>query len=187
MKTATSILTTTFLACAALAGPASAGEVERGWTLLHEDLDVFIDPARDLLRIEGVLVARLDHDETSPGPMLGMNARDPLMRFESVSAPGATVELNTTHADLEDVLLTTLSYAEPKRRGDEVRIEFACRRVANGRQLVLAESVALASWVEGSPSRTARCCRRRRRRRGRSRRGRRSGRSRARSPRRRTR
>lgn len=127
---------------------ATAQELERGWVLVREDLDVYIDPGAGELQIEGTLVARLEHAESSPGPWLAVNSRDALLRFDDVSAEGATTLLNTTHEDLGQALVSRVTFATPKQRGDEVLISFACHSVAQGRQFVVSESIALASWVE---------------------------------------
>ncbi|MEE9129004.1 MAG: M1 family aminopeptidase [Phycisphaerales bacterium] len=148
MKTAMAILTSIYLTCGCLVSGSYAQDVERGWTLVREDLDLFINPAEGTLRLEGSLVARLDHDETSSGLMLALNSRSLLLRFEEVRAGEAEVELNFDHPELPNSLLSQVSFATPKYRGDKVQINFVCQSEAQGRQFVVAESIALASWVE---------------------------------------
>ena len=68
------------LACGTLATPGIGQELERGWTLVREDLELFIDPAEGTFHVEGTLRARLEHDETSSGMVVGLNSRQQLMR-----------------------------------------------------------------------------------------------------------
>ena len=72
MKKTLWIAVSMFVTCGWSAVGADAGEIERGWTLVREDLVLHIDPAAGALRLEGTLVARLDHDDNSPGPVLAM-------------------------------------------------------------------------------------------------------------------
>ncbi len=134
--------------CCGLAIPGLGQELERGWTLVREDLELFIDPSAGRLRMEGTLVARLEHDAASPGPILALNARARLLRFDSVSAARAQTELNEKHAEMAQALIARVRFAEPRRRGDEVEISFVCHSEGQGRQFVVDESIALASWVE---------------------------------------
>ena len=148
MKTALTILTSMYLTCGCPASGSSAQDIERGWTLVREDLDLYIDPAEGTLRLEGSLVARLDHDETSSSLMLILNSRSKLMRFEEVRAGEAEVELNLDHPELPNSLVSQVSFATPKHRGDTVHVNFTCQSESQGKQFVVAESIALASWTE---------------------------------------
>lgn len=130
-------------------GVASGQEIDRDWELVREDLEIWLDPELGSLRLEGTLVARLVGADTSDGPTLGVNTRDRLVRFDEVLVAGAAVELNVPFEKKEDVLFALVRFDEPKRRGDEVAVSFACHAEASGNQLVVNEDIAFASWVEG--------------------------------------
>ncbi len=108
---------------------ASTHDIQRCWTLVREDLDLFIDPTAGELFIEGTLVARLDHQETANELTLAINSRDTLLRFRDVEAASASVELNTTHADMSAAMLSQLTFDSPKKLGDEVVVSFSCHTV----------------------------------------------------------
>ena len=58
MRNAKRTLATVWLLCLGLTTASFGEELERGWTLVREDLELFIDPAAGTLRIEGTLVAK---------------------------------------------------------------------------------------------------------------------------------
>lgn len=145
------------LTCLLSSVPACASQqaapIERGWIIVREDLELYLEPATGELLLEGTLLARLEHDENSIGPMLALNSRAEQMVFDEITAPGAEVELNTYHPDMSSSLVSVLTFDQPKQRGDEVLISFVCHKQRDGRQFVVHESIALASWVAAcSPS-----------------------------------
>ncbi|MFT7485893.1 MAG: hypothetical protein ACI9F9_001745 [Candidatus Paceibacteria bacterium] len=132
--------------------PALAGtgefDLDRAWVIVREDLELSIYPAGGEILLEGTMVARLEHAESSLGPVLAMNTRQDLMHFDDVIVDGAQVELNVSHPDMSGAKLTSIVFDTPKQRGDEVIIRFACHSLTKGSQFVVAEGIALASWVE---------------------------------------
>ena len=134
---------------AGASGPSATAQdgLARGWTLVREDLELFLAPEEGTLRMEGTLVARLDREAASSGLDLVMNSRSRRLRFEEVRAEGASVSLNGQHPYWEPGLITRLRFAAPKKRGDEVEVTFACVGDGTSAQFAIHESSVIASWT----------------------------------------
>ena len=140
-------LCTTF-ALAMPVAPSPPDTVEgSGWKLLSLDLDVTVLPAEKTLRFSGRARLRLERD-SSLGPALGMNTRRPVLRFTRATAAGATVVLNDSIPGDSAVRVLRLRLAQPARRGAEIETAFEYEMVGTSSQLLVLDSVALASWVE---------------------------------------
>ncbi len=140
-------LCTTF-ALAMPVAPSPPDTVEgSGWKLLSLDLDVTVLPAEKTLRFSGRARLRLERD-SSLGPALGMNTRRPVLRFTRATAAGATVVLNDSIPGDSAVRVLRLRLAQPARRGAEIETAFEYEMVGTSSQLLVQDSVALASWVE---------------------------------------
>ena len=139
-------------ACAALAlavqAPAAADTVPgSGWTLVRLDLDVTVRPSERQLRFAGRARLRLDSD-SSTGPALSLNTRGPRLRFTRAAAAGAAVQLNETVPGDSAVRLLRIRLQRPARRGAEIETTFDYEMVEPSSQLLVGDSIALASWVE---------------------------------------
>ena len=140
-------LCTTF-ALAMPVAPSPPDTVEgSGWKLLSLDLDVTVLPAEKTLRFSGRARLRLERD-SSLGPALGMNTRRPVLRFTRATAAGATVVLNDSIPGDSAARVLRLRLAQPARRGAEIETAFEYEMVGTSSQLLVQDSVALASWVE---------------------------------------
>lgn len=133
------------LALALAQDPAATGQ---GWSVVRMDLEVTIDLEHESFDLESRLRLRLDR-ESSLGPSLGINARAAVMRFLAVRAEGAEVELNARLPISEELRLAHVRFEEPKHRGDEIDVVAVCASEGKAPQLIVDESFALASWVEG--------------------------------------
>jgi aminopeptidase N len=117
------------------------------WKLVHLDLDVTIRAAERTLRFAGRARLRLESD-SSTGPSLSLNTRGPQLRFTKAAASGASVRLNVTVPGDSAARLLRIRLPRPARRGAELETTFEYEMVAPGSQLLVLDSVALASWVE---------------------------------------
>ena len=52
---------------------------ERGWSIVREDLQVTIDGGERSLQVSGILQLVLDGKDSSAGPSIGINSRNPLI------------------------------------------------------------------------------------------------------------
>lgn len=140
-----------WIAAATLAlnmGAPPADSVEgSGWTLVRLDLDVTVCPSQRLLRFAGRARLRLERD-SSAGPALSLNTRGPHLRFTRAAVPGASVRLNDTLPGDSAVRLLRVRLDRPAGRGAEVEATFDYEMGGPSSQLLVGDSVALASWVE---------------------------------------
>jgi len=130
-------------------GTVSAQDLERGWVPVREDLEVFLDPAAGAMRVNGTMIVRLEGVQETVQLDLAVNSRAHQVRFDTVRVRGAEVELNVVRDEYPNALMARVRWAEARKRGEEVHLEFETHTVANGRQLVVGPAAALASWVEG--------------------------------------
>jgi hypothetical protein len=138
----------TALALAALRPPASNDSVEgSGWKLVSLDLDVTVLHSERRLRFAGRARLRLERD-SSLGPALSLNTRAPVLRLTRADAAGATVSLNDTMPGDSAVRLLRIRLPRPARRGAELETSFEYEMVGSSSQLLVGDSIALASWVE---------------------------------------
>jgi hypothetical protein len=118
-----------------------------GWKLVRLDLDVTVQRPERRLRFAGRARLRLERD-SSTGPALSLNSRGPFLRFTRAAAPGATVSLNDTLPGDSAVRLLRIRLPRPARRGAELEATLEYEMVGASSQLLVGDSVALASWVE---------------------------------------
>jgi hypothetical protein len=118
-----------------------------GWTLVRLDLDVTVRPSARRLRFAGRARLRLDGD-SSAGPALSLNTRAPSLRFTGGAAAGATARLNDTLPGDSAVRLLRLRLPKMAHRGAELEATFDYEMVGPSSQLLVTDSIALASWVE---------------------------------------
>ena len=118
-----------------------------GWKLVRLDLDVTVSPPERRLRFSGRARLRLERDSSS-GPALTLNTRAPQLRFTRANAAGASVRLNDTLPGDSAARLLRVRLPRPARRGAELETTFEYEMVAPGSQLLVLDSIALASWVE---------------------------------------
>jgi hypothetical protein len=118
-----------------------------GWKLVRLDLDVTVLPAERRLHFAGRARLRLERD-SSFGPVLGLNSRAPVLRLTHAAVPGALVTLNETVPG--DSALRLIRIRLPRRavRGAEVMTSFEYEADGSSSQLLVGDSIALASWVE---------------------------------------
>ena len=121
----------------------TAARADSGWTMTRLDLDLTVVPGSRTFRGTGSATLRLD-GESSPGPVLGMNTRAPVLRFTAV-----TPAEGLTYTSDGPSRLARIDLPAPATRGDEVTVTFAWEGVADAPQLVVTDQVALGSWVEG--------------------------------------
>lgn len=121
-----------------------ASAQDAGWRYSRLDLDVTVGGA-GLLEVRGRGVLEVTADERSE-LRLAVNTRQSAMRFESMttSQPAARVEL----AADSPRHVARVALAQPLVRGDTLAIEFALRLQRGSFQLIVQDSLALASWVE---------------------------------------
>lgn len=133
-----------------LAVPGSGPSAETApaqWRYRSLDLDVVIGPAGHRLMVSGrAQVELLSASERTL--TLALNTRAPAMRFDSLSAAGAAA-VDGLGRDRGVVDRATLRFEQPLVRGALVDIRFACHFVAPSSQVLVSDSIALASWVEG--------------------------------------
>lgn len=150
------------LACAALAATmtcvaraeppttqqADPGLLGVGWSMQRLDLDVRLTDDPPAMTVSGAAVLRLEL-EASRGPTLVVNTRKPAMRWVSVDAPaGAEVEINAELPGYESARVANVRFAEPRHRGDEIRLEFELAWETFASQLGIAKDIAIASWTD---------------------------------------
>jgi hypothetical protein len=118
-----------------------------GWKLVRLDLDVTVHRPERRLRFAGRARLRLERD-SSAGPALSLNTRGPFLRFTRATAAGATIYLNDTVPGDSAVRLVRIRLPKPARRGTELEATLEYEMVGASSQLLVGDSVALASWVE---------------------------------------
>ena len=118
-----------------------------GWKLIHLDLDVTVRQRERRLRFSGRARLRLESD-SSAGPALSLNTRGPFLRYTRAAAAGASVRLNTAMPGDSAVRLLRIRLPRPARRGAELEASFEYEMVGASSQLLVGDSIALASWVE---------------------------------------
>jgi aminopeptidase N len=116
------------------------------WSYVRLDLDIRIDSTPSALSVVGRARLRLESDSATT-LTLGMNSRELAMRFTTVStrSPGASAQLlpeTTTRQRVE------VRFDKPQSRGAEVEVLFTYVFVRPSLQLVVRDTLALASWVE---------------------------------------
>lgn len=121
----------------------------RGWRPTRIDLAVSVDPEQWRSSVTGELTLELIGRDESSGPTIGVNLRRPLARFESVQCEGATVELNHRHPEIRSARLAHVRFAVPKRKGDTIRVRFACAMPGHDMLVQTTPDAAIASWTSG--------------------------------------
>jgi hypothetical protein len=128
------------------AGVAGAQpQEEPDWSYRHLDLEVTIDPAAGHLAVTGHAVVVLGGASASEFRLF-VNTRAPAMLFERLATPGSASEVVFDLVEGRHVALVAL--ADTMAPGDTVAVDFALRWEEPSFQLLLTDSVALASWVE---------------------------------------
>jgi len=134
------------LGLAALAAlPASGAAQDAGWRYRRLDLDITTDPARSILEVRGRAVLEVTAATVSELE-LGVNTRVHAFAFRDVSTtrPGTRVSLAADSVlDRARIVLS-----EPLTRGDKLPVEFELEWLEPSFQVVAADSIVLASWVE---------------------------------------
>lgn len=126
--------------------PAQGGA---DWEMIRLDLTVHVLPWEKRAVVEGRATLRFDGD-SSPGPSLVVNARQPLMTFEDLRAPrDVDVELNARFPSRPEARLAHLRGEAPYGRGEQLELTFRYASEGTGRQFAVHEQVAFASWTEG--------------------------------------
>jgi hypothetical protein len=142
---------TAYAVAALTAGPASPSLPDSadgtGWKLVRLDLDVTVLQGERRLRFAGRARLRLE-DDTSSGPALGLNTRIAALRFVRAEAAGATIALNETVPGDSALRLLRIRLPRPALRGAELEASFEYEMDRSSSQLLIGDSVALASWVE---------------------------------------
>lgn len=140
------------LACALIASAAPAADPDSsggGWRC--ERMDVVIDLTRaeaGRARVEGRMTVSLGLD-SSMGPTIGVNWRNPVMSFVSVEGPeGAASELNMPLPISEHVKAAHVRAEAPYMKGERIDLAFMLESGDNAFQWVVREDIALASWTE---------------------------------------
>ncbi len=136
---------------AAAFAPADPNPDGSGWSMVWLDLDVWVLPEEERMELEGAVQLRLDQHDSSWGPNLLLNidltdSGDPVMAFEEVECPSSKVEIESALRS-GSIRQTTIRFAEPKLRGEEVLVEFAAGSQGMASQLVVRDVGALASWT----------------------------------------
>jgi hypothetical protein len=129
---------------AAEAGGQGSGAGDPEWRYRRLDLEVTVVAGARQLEVRGSGVVELG-DAPASELRLFVNTRAAAMRIDRLDASrGAEVELTAGgHQQL-----ARLSFATPLLPGDSVAIDFLLRLDAPSSQLLVTDSVALASWVE---------------------------------------
>jgi hypothetical protein len=132
------------LQLAAPALPTLSAQVP-DWSYRRLDLEVTVDPSRSALEVRGSGVLELAGAPASE-VRLFVNTRAFAMRFGSftTTSPDARVELSTTDRQH----LVRVGMASPAAPGDTLAVAFALSWEAPSMQVLLHDSIALASWVE---------------------------------------
>ncbi len=133
--------------CSAVAVAAGPVPASSGWKMVHLDLEVTVLPAERRMRFAGRARLRLEGDSSS-GPTLVLNTRKPVLLFTRASAAGATVFLNETVAEDSALRLLRIRLSRPAASGTEMEASFQYELQDASSQLLVTDSVALASWVE---------------------------------------
>jgi hypothetical protein len=138
------------LALSGITLPAAAdAPAEGGWTATRLDLTVTVDPTAGRVRLDGTMRLRLDL-AASPGPAIGINAGNDIMRFVDVRGPaGSTATLGKGFGEAENVRTAAVRLAAPAERGAEVEVAFSCESEGKHFQFAVSEQAALASWTVG--------------------------------------
>jgi hypothetical protein len=142
----------------ALLGGSRAAEAGAGggpWRAQHLDLDVHPDFAASRLRVSGrmslelegrestLLTLRLGHDLTPY-----FKAPTQFMRFTSVAAAGARVEMNRSGGK-PGLVLAELRFSRARHRGDAVDVRFEAELVQNSFEFVISGSVVMGGSDAG--------------------------------------
>jgi aminopeptidase N len=132
------------LVLALLVGAPAAAQ-DAGWQYQRLDLDITIDPVRGTLEVRGEGMLEPTGGELSELLML-VNTRQPAMRFERFETPGTSSAIEFV-ADSPRVVVQ-VGLERPITRGETFPISFTMRMEHHSAQLLVSDSVALASWVE---------------------------------------
>jgi hypothetical protein len=130
-------------AFAGLPWPAAAQDA--GFRYRRLDLDLVIEPEHARLEVRGRAVLEATAAQLSE-LALGVNTRTLAMRIERLETPGVSTRVELS-VDLP-LHRATLTPSQPLVQGDTLAIEFTLHLEAPSAQLVIADSVALASWTE---------------------------------------
>ena len=126
-----------------------AAWAETPWKLERLDLDVDLHPEAKMARITGRATLRLDGDAPDRGPLLLLNRRNPVARFERITV----VAPARAHAPIEvfrngDRQGAPIVFDEPLPPDSRVTVEFELQAVERSIQAAFEPGFALASWVE---------------------------------------
>ncbi|MBX3381008.1 MAG: hypothetical protein KF805_13020 [Phycisphaeraceae bacterium] len=142
------------IVAAALCAMATLAQSEpdttgRGWKPTKLDLEVTVRPEAWRMELRGELTLKLEGQDESMGPTIGVNTRAPCVLFESVDCEGAKTELNARHPKLESARLATVRFEEAKIKGDTVRVRFSCSVPGHENQIEVTPGAAISSWTSG--------------------------------------
>jgi aminopeptidase N len=127
------------LACAA---PGAAQDV--GWQYRRLDMEVTIEPAARRMVVHGVAVLE-KAGAAATEAVLVLNSREPAMRFERVVVRNVDARVDTLTAAPRHIARLTVDSAVAV---DSLVVEFTLRWLAPSSQVMVTDSIALASWVE---------------------------------------
>jgi hypothetical protein len=143
------LLVAAMLASSCHAPTPSAEDSGLGWKMISLDLDLDFDLFDKKLHGRGTTVLELERD-SSFGPMIGMNAREPLMKFTSVDAKSpAEVRINETFATMPNARAAIVRYPNALSKGARVTLDFVWESEGRDAQFAVTEQAAIASWTEG--------------------------------------
>jgi hypothetical protein len=115
------------------------------WRYERLDLDVHIEPARSRLEVHGVATLTLSGAPSSDIRFF-VNTRAPSMTVERFATTHDNAQIGITTSGAQQLVHVALGGdASP---GDTVRVEFALSMAQPSSQLIVRDSIALASWVE---------------------------------------
>ncbi|MHC5065591.1 MAG: M1 family metallopeptidase [Planctomycetota bacterium] len=120
-----------------------------GWLMTQLDLDIKLVPALGKLEAKGQMILELAI-ESSEGPGLFLNFKEPDMEFLSLDGPaGSVAETGIRIRERKEGRVALLALAEPAEKGDRVEVSFAWHSVQNSGACMVDADIALARWVGG--------------------------------------
>jgi hypothetical protein len=128
-----------------VAMPGAAGAQDAGWRYQRLDLDVTVDAANGTLVVHGEGALEVTAEERSELLMV-VNTRQPAMHIERFETPLVRSGIELVTDSPRHVVQVVLD--RPLGRGESLPISFTLRMRNPSSQLLVADSVALASWVE---------------------------------------
>ncbi len=145
-------LLTAFLSGLLSAQTLSRNELQArggGWRMQQLDLDIKLLPKLGKLEAKGQMILELSL-ESSEGPGLFLNFKDPDMEFLSLSGPeGSEAEIDLLVKERPEGRVAMLSLAEPAEEGEQIEISFTWHSVQNSGACMVDQDIALARWVGG--------------------------------------